>query len=239
MNKVTFHLNQGFDRWVGYHFCDLQRGGHDFSEEIFSVLPKLNIKALGKKEKKQKIFAGVSIAYHEKKKGLIEAKKRIERLWRKAEKDAFDFYNCFFNLNPDFQIKAYISIFNVNPRGLEEKSFQVYYKSENPVRTCLHEIGHFYFYECLRIDRGLESYRTLEKDNTIWSISEIFNNFLLAQPKIKKLHNSIPPGYPAHHKITLSIAKRKIIYRDFHELFSMIEKEIKNSPAVNNIKRQG
>lgn len=225
MVELKFHLNKRVDKKVAWMFCDLKRGGIDFGQRITNVLPNLNLK--DRKKTKEDIGKEIDLFYQKNLSHIKKSKLRFEKLWLEIEKDAIAFYNYFFDLKPDFKVKAYLSIFNIHPKDIIDREFQIWYRSKHPKLTCLHEIGHFYFYEKLRQQKRLRDYRQLENDNTIWQISEIFNNFLLDQPEVKKLHNRISRGYPEHHKITMAIAKEKTRYRDYDELVEAIKDKIK------------
>jgi len=76
---------------------------------------------------------------------------------------------------------CYLSIFNCNPRYLEDKSFQVYYKRSHDMRkeVIAHEITHFAFYDfCEKLG--------IKNDARLWELSEIFNVIFLNLPSIKK-----------------------------------------------------
>ena len=93
----------------------------------------------------------------------------------------------FFELNKYFDCdyrnenyKCYISIFDCNPRYLETKSFQVYYKRPFHLRkeVIVHELTHFAFYDfCHRIG--------IKDSKALWELSEIFNVIFLNLPSIQ------------------------------------------------------
>lgn len=76
---------------------------------------------------------------------------------------------------------CYLSIFNCNPRYLENKSFQVYYKRSHNMRkeVVAHELTHFAFYDFCH---GLG----IKDENNLWELSEIFNVIFLNLPTIQK-----------------------------------------------------
>lgn len=77
---------------------------------------------------------------------------------------------------------CYLSIFNCNPRYLERKYFQVYYKRSRNMRkeVIAHELTHFAFYDfCHKIG--------IKDSNVLWELSEIFNVFFLNLPSIRSV----------------------------------------------------
>lgn len=75
---------------------------------------------------------------------------------------------------------CYLSIFNCNPRYLESKSFQVYYKRSYDMRkeVIAHELTHFAFYDFCH---GLG----IKDSKDLWELSEIFNVIFLNLPPIR------------------------------------------------------
>ncbi|MCK6462431.1 MAG: hypothetical protein L6Q29_01260 [Candidatus Pacebacteria bacterium] len=75
---------------------------------------------------------------------------------------------------------CYLSIFNCNPRYLESKSFQVYYKRSHDMRkeVITHELTHFAFYDfCHKLG--------IKNNKALWELSEIFNVIFLNLPSIR------------------------------------------------------
>jgi len=84
-------------------------------------------------------------------------------------KDRNENYTCF------------LSIFDCNPRYLEIKSFQVYYKRSRDMRkeVVVHELTHFAFYDfCNTIG--------IKDSDALWELSEIFNVIFLNLTSIQK-----------------------------------------------------
>jgi len=74
-----------------------------------------------------------------------------------------------------------LSIFDCNPRYLEIKSFQVYYKRSRDMRkeVVVHELTHFAFYDfCNTIG--------IKDSDALWELSEIFNVIFLNLTSIQK-----------------------------------------------------
>lgn len=76
--------------------------------------------------------------------------------------------------------KCYLSIFDCNPRYIETKTFQVYYKRPFHLRkeVIVHELTHFAFYDfCHSIG--------IDDSKALWELSEIFNVIFLNLPSIR------------------------------------------------------
>ena len=80
--------------------------------------------------------------------------------------------------NEDY--KCYLSIFDCNPRYIESKSFQVYYRRPFHLRkeVIVHELTHFAFFDfCHKIG--------LNDSKELWELSEIFNVIFLNLPSLQ------------------------------------------------------
>src|SRR3989344_681093 len=77
--------------------------------------------------------------------------------------------------------KGYVSIFDCNPRFVDDKSFQVFYKKSgsDKLRVCFHEITHFAFFDYFEKLFPAE-YRSLDRNSgVLWELSEVINVILL------------------------------------------------------------
>jgi hypothetical protein len=91
----------------------------------------------------------------------------------------------------DYSGKNYVgfaSIFNCNPRFVENETFQIFYlkKPAYRIEVCFHEITHFAFFDFCKE----QVHRTHELDTNngpLWELSEIVNIILLNQPDFQKL----------------------------------------------------
>ncbi len=154
-------------------FCDAVVGGADFDKKIRDDHPTItkenysnyidsfydsNVDALNN------ILRDTQSCFDEIKEPLFfELKKYFSKDYSQEN------YTCF------------LSIFNCNPRYLESKSFQVYYKRSQAMRkkVIAHELTHFSFYDFCH-ELGIKD------DNNLWELSEIFNVIFLNLPSIQK-----------------------------------------------------
>lgn len=76
--------------------------------------------------------------------------------------------------------KCFLSIFDCNPRYLETKSFQVYYKRQFDLRkeVIVHELTHFAFYDFCH-------FIGIKDSKALWELSEIFNVIFLNLPSMR------------------------------------------------------
>ncbi len=170
---MEIELNKKLDKEVYLAFCDAVIGGADFGKKIRDDHP--NIKKenhveyiddfyIAKKDELEKVLEDTGNCFNEIKEPLFfELKKYFGKDYSKEN------YTC------------YLSIFNCNPRYLETKSFQVYYKRSYDMRkeVIAHELTHFAFYDfCEKLG--------IRNDDKLWELSEIFNVIFLNLPSIQK-----------------------------------------------------
>ena len=81
---------------------------------------------------------------------------------------------------------GYLSIFNCNPRYVENKTFQIFYKKDllDKVEVAFHESLHFALFAYC--DQFLEKTKELNKNSgPLWELSEIFNVIVLNLPQFQ------------------------------------------------------
>lgn len=154
-------------------FFDTVVGGADFGKKIRDDHPNITKENhseyidnfyTSNKDKLDSVLADTLACFDEVKEPLFfELKKYFDKDYSKEN------YTC------------YLSIFNCNPRYLENNSFQVYYGRSHNMRkeVIAHELTHFAFYDfCHQIK--------IEDDRSLWELSEIFNVIFLNLPSIQK-----------------------------------------------------
>ena len=89
----------------------------------------------------------------------------------------------------DIKASGFLSIFDCNPRYLEEKSFQMFYKRNDmdKLEVVFHELLHFIFFDYC--DSFLkEETKDLDKNKgVLWELSEIFNVIVLNLPQFREI----------------------------------------------------
>lgn len=201
--KLRFYSNKNFDKEMIKVFLKESGGGINFGKGIVKIHPQLKqIQSMQEvKEKKELINKYTDFYYKNNKKSIQKNIDRIRTAWRKVEKKyQYITENYFenFKLNQK-NITAYASIINCNPRFIESKTFQFYYKKtqEDAIHTIAHEILHFYFFDFINLNFKKES--TALSDDKLWDLSEIFNYIVLKSDKYSKIINKkFITHYPDH-----------------------------------------
>jgi hypothetical protein len=205
MKKLKFNTSRGLDELMVSQFLDVKGGGIDFGAGIIKIHPKLKEAASAKDDNlKKKIIKKYFADYYKTNKKSIQNKIDLVKCnWYKIEKDYADITENYFDGYefPDGMYVAYASIINCNPRFLESKTFQFYYKKTIPttIYTIAHELLHFIFYDF--VDKKLKEKTKHLTEEQLWDLSEIFNIIVLRS----KLYNKIIDKkviwpYPNHKK---------------------------------------
>ena len=197
--KLNFHLNADLDKWA----CS----SNVFYNSILNAYPELvNGKDLDPKAKKAFNDNYIDNYYKKHKKELEDALERMEKDWRKIESKFFEVTDKLFDIPwPEGRYICYLSIFNCNPRFIETKEFQAFYK--HPATTnhvCAHEMLHLIFYNYVEKSFSKEYERLGEK--VIWKLSEIFNDVVLRLPEFVAITDQKDPAFYAETKQELDDA---------------------------------
>ncbi|MBU4209841.1 hypothetical protein KKC08_01100 [Patescibacteria group bacterium] len=200
MNKsliIKILLNKNLDQQIGIAFFNHQKAGVNWREKILSIHPDLKIAVIKDSKKQKKLIENYVEKYYQYNlKKLRKTNKEIEQQWKKIESDFFELVKKYFNNHPwpKGEYKGYLSIFNINPRFLHNKTFQIYYQSRSTNKIIAHELLHFLFYDFLKNNF---SFSNLFDKNYIWSLSEVFNDLILSESNfIDLLGKSSSQGYP-------------------------------------------
>ncbi|MFZ3077027.1 MAG: hypothetical protein WA139_01080 [Candidatus Aenigmatarchaeota archaeon] len=192
MANVKFLLSEKEDVKTAKIFSLMKpyAGGVDFRSNIYREIPSLkNIHLFGKKEAINKIRSEVKKVYELNYDSIESDRTRFENLW-----NSFDFARIEKVMDRKCgKAFCFVSIFDCNPRDIQAKSFQVYYKAndEKALQTIVHELIHFVYFD---IYSKIFRRNPLNKQKT-WDLSEIVaqimqNEFSLGDS-----------SYPAHRKI--------------------------------------
>lgn len=170
---MKIKLNKQLDKEVYLAFCDAVVGGADFGKKIRDDHPNIT------KENYIEYIDNFYITNSDELKNIL---KDTELCFGEIKDPLFFELKKYFG--KDYSKENYIcypSIFNCNPRYLENKSFQVYYRRLHDMRkeVIAHEITHFVFYDFC--DKS-----GIKNDNCLWELSEIFNVIFLNFPSIQK-----------------------------------------------------
>lgn len=170
---MKIELNKKLDKEVYTAFCDAVIGGADFGKKIRNEHPDII---------KENYSEYIDDFY-------AKHSDELENILHDTEKSFNEIKDVLFlelqkYFGQDYSKEKYIcylSIFNCNPRYLENKSFQVYCKRSHNMRkeVIAHELTHFAFYDfCHKLG--------IKDSNVLWELSEIFNVIFLNLPPIRK-----------------------------------------------------
>lgn len=169
---MKIELNKQLDKEVYMAFRESVFGGVDFGKKISDDHPDINKENCG-------IYIDNFYMAHERE--LTEARESTKACFTDVKDALFAELQKYFD--HDYSRKrytCYLSIFNCNPRYIETKTFQVYYKRPYHLRkeVIAHELTHFAFYDfCHSIG--------IKDSNALWKLSEIFNVIFLNLPPIR------------------------------------------------------
>jgi len=228
MKKIRFYTNKDLDKFMALQFLNEKAAGIDFGKNIIKIHPELKkARKLNKKEKQRIINRYFDRYYKINKKNLQKRLRLFRNEWRKKEEA---FLNITSSLFDNFQFQkgmyiCYLSIIDCNPRFLESKTFQTFYKKsiDEAIQTIAHELLHFIFFDLLNKKLKKES-QILSKER-IWDLSEIFNIIILKSDSYNNIINkeTIKP-YPEHIKY-LSLFEKT--YKQSIDIKKFISKGIK------------
>lgn len=197
--KLKFELNIELDKWT----CNSEA----FHSSVVRVNPELaqgeNLEPEAKKAFRDNYVTGY---YKLHQKELNNAVEKMRTDWLRVEESYFETVHGLFNHPwPEGKYICYLSIFNCNPRFIETKDFQAFYKHpETTNYVCAHELLHFIFYDYLEKNFSQE-YKGLG-DKVIWKLSEIFNDVVLRLPKFVAITDQKDPAFYAETRQELDDA---------------------------------
>lgn len=203
--KIKFELNKSLDKAMAFEFLDTKAGGIDFSGGIISVHPELKV-ILGKDENEQKqIISDYFDKFYETNDEDLEVHLlQMSKDWEKDESKFIRQLEAVFKNSPVPEGKyiGYLSIINCNPRFLEDKTFQVFYKHRSGSNfITAHEVLHFFFYDYTE-RKYPEIFKKLDQNSGVyWDLAELFNDVVMSDPNfISKEYSGHAKPYPDHVK---------------------------------------
>ncbi len=199
---IQFRLNKSLDKKMVIEFLDFTTGGINFGKGILNIHPEI----------KRSIFGYIDFFYKRNNKILKRSADNFRKKWKTKEKLFFEVISKIFRNHPWPKGKyiGYISIFDCNPRFLQDKTFQIFYKHKTgPIYITVHELLHFIFYDY--VNKKRKDLRKKLSEDDFWRLSEIVNEILLNSPSFKKIINNQKKinGYPEFKK-NVSCVKHKI-----------------------------
>ena len=124
--------------------------------------------------------------------------------------------------------RGYISIFNCNPRFVESKEFQIFYKKEigEKIEVVFHEILHFIFFDYCSKKISQEIKNLDRNSGKLWELSEIVNVIILNLQEFRTLIGREEKLFYPNLKEKLTIIQD--IWNKNHDMKKFIEQSLKN-----------
>jgi len=222
---VCFKLNKDIDYWVLGEFLTFD-SDDNFSNNILLINPKLKEARELDNDSKNLFFKNyVDQLYIDKEAILIDVKEKTQKSWDLIERVFLERVQNLFNgqLWPNGSYVGFLSLFNCNPRFLDEKTFQVYYDHpEGLVYVSAHEMLHFMFYDYLEKNPDLSKNIS---ESVIWELSEIFNVLVLERPEFVEITgNHCPKPYEKHET---QITKFRELIKNSENMDSFIKVSVR------------
>lgn len=169
---MKIELNKQLDKEVYVAFREGSVGGVDFGKKISDRHPEIN---------KGNYSKYIDDFYSNNKNELANILDETTKCFYDIKEALFSELQRYFGHDySDEDYKCYLSIFDCNPRYIESKSFQVYYKRPYNLRkeVIAHELTHFAFYDfCHSVG--------IKDSKALWELSEIFNVIFLNLTSIR------------------------------------------------------
>ena len=184
---------------------------------------------------RKRVDAYIRSIYKKRAGDMAEALEFYRKQWKAKE-------NVFFSLTdklfpgffwPKGKYIAYLTIWSMFPRFLEDKTFQIpfRYRRKKYVNVIIaHEMLHFIFYEWFY--KQYPRYRQPRYNYFVWNVSEIFNVLIQdSYPWIRTFGMKTMP-YPEHKKIIRRIGLAWAESRPVGRLVEDIILKVKKEPAL-------
>lgn len=205
MKKLRFYTNEILDEIMIDQFLNETGGGLDFGKFIVKMYPELKKarEPVSLKDKQKIIHTFTKKYYNSHKKEIDKFTCVLKNEWSKKESDFVKITRSFFGGYdfPEGKYIAYSSIINCNPRFLDKKTFQFFYKKElaDAIHTISHELLHFIFFDF--VNKKLKKEVRGLSEEQLWNLSEIFNVIVLKSSFYKKIiDKKFVKPYPSHKK---------------------------------------
>jgi hypothetical protein len=165
---------------------------------------------------------------------IRKAFRQLTKKWQKREKIFYSLNDKLFEYKrwPKGRYIAYLTIWGVYPRFLEDKTFMVPYEHRirhYPEVVIAHEMLHFKFYDFFR--EFYPKYKNPEKNIFVWHVSEIFNSVIQNSPQWRKVFRAKSMSYPEHRAMVRKLSAwwvRQPNGTDANALIDKIIQTIKN-----------
>lgn len=206
--KLKFKISQSKDlsSFFSFLFERQYDNGRNFNWAVLKYHPffKNILKENDSNISKKQVLEYIKDYYTQHDEEIKNNVKNFSQSWKKIENDFLELIAKLFPGQswPNGKYIAYLTIWRMYPRFLDDKTFQIPYSSQKKKTINLviaHELLHFIFYAYFL--KKYPKYRSHKYDFFVWHVSEIFNSIILKRPEWKKLlkHNNL--DYPEHKNI--------------------------------------
>lgn len=196
--QLKFEPNFDLDIDICTEFLSVQGGGIDFGAHIVELYPELSkAKKLSGKLRRKEVEKFTKKYYQLHKSDLEEKAILFKKNWEKVKNSFFSGVRRVFGSYPwpDGRYICFTSIYDCNPRFLEDKTFQVYYRHpQGSNHIIAHEMLHFIFFDYL--DSRETKFKNEKSDDSIWLLSELFNDMILELPEFQEFRSKDGGSYP-------------------------------------------
>jgi len=178
---ISIKKNKELEYEIYMDFREFMVAGVDFGAAISDAHPGINVE-------NHRAYIDDFYAKHG---GEIDAS--VSELNDALEKTQSKFFAAIKrHFGEDYSKREYtgfLSIFDCNPRFVENGTFQVYYKRDLPdkLEVCFHEVAHFIFFDYCDMHLAEKVAKLDKNSGAYWELSEIFNVILLNLPEFREL----------------------------------------------------
>lgn len=226
--KLKFQLNRELDNEMAFQFLDISAGGIDFGKGIIEIYPELaNAKTISGDSRRVVINEFTKKYYRNNRKRLNIILQKIRWEWDLVAKDFYQSVDKVFEKQiwPEGKYICYLSIFDCNPRFLEDKTFQVWMGlSDRTNYVIAHEMLHFMFFDYL--EKGEVDFKNKHNENTIWLLSEWFNDLVLNLPIFKQFGQNVKSAYPEVVKFSKQFGRVNTYGLNIPMFFELVKSKI-------------
>jgi len=178
---IKISKNEKLDVEVCRDFYDFSVAGADFAGTIKREHPNISIE-------NHEHYISEYYRIHEEEMNVSVEK--LSKLVSEKEGALFEALSKIFGVDlSGNEIGGYISIFDCNPRYIESKSFQVFYKRPEIEQFAVvaHEVSHFAFFKMCDTVLKNETAGLDKNSGTLWELSEMINVLALNLPEMVAL----------------------------------------------------
>lgn len=215
--KLTFKIDKEFDKKVFKDFADFDDESGMRMFEMFALYkyPELAKYVVDGKVKisEEEVGNFISTEYTKLADSMNNNIELIRSDWQKIERQFFALCDTLFENHPwpKETFTAYLTIWNMFPRYIQEGEFTVSGRDEwsrDTNNTAAHEMLHFLFYSFIQTNYPL--LYSGKENSRIWNISEVFNILIMNRPDFLKILERRSKAYTPEHEAVV-----RLIEKDF------------------------